>query len=135
MARPIDSMLSCPAPLDHRDIVELAHGGGGRKTARLIETLFAPAFRNPHLAPLGDGGVGHGRGGRAGPPRAGEAPSPRASSRLSSPPPSATRTSSRSGTGRSSPSGASGWPSPPTRSWGSRAFSPGGTSAPPPAPP
>ena len=57
MARSIDSMLSCPAPLDQRDIVELAHGGGGRKTARLIETLFAPAFRNPHLEPLGDGAI------------------------------------------------------------------------------
>ena len=50
-------MLTCPAPLDHGDIVELAHGGGGRKTARLIETLFAPAFRNPHLEPLGDGAI------------------------------------------------------------------------------
>jgi hydrogenase expression/formation protein HypE len=57
VGRPIESMLSCPAPLDHRDIVELAHGGGGRKTARLIETLFAPAFRNPFLEPLGDGAV------------------------------------------------------------------------------
>ena len=56
-SRSFDSMLSCPAPLDHGDIVELAHGGGGRKTARLIETLFAPAFRNPHLEPLGDGAV------------------------------------------------------------------------------
>ena len=57
MARSLDSMLSCPAPLDHGDIVELAHGGGGRKTARLIETLFAPAFRNPQLEPLGDGAL------------------------------------------------------------------------------
>ena len=56
-SRSFDSMLSCPAPLDHGDIVELAHGGGGRKTARLIETLFAPAFRNPHLEPLGDGAI------------------------------------------------------------------------------
>jgi hydrogenase expression/formation protein HypE len=56
-ARSIDSLLSCPAPLDHGDIVELAHGGGGRKTAKLIETLFAPAFHNPYLEPLGDGAV------------------------------------------------------------------------------
>jgi hydrogenase expression/formation protein HypE len=55
--RSIDSMLSCPAPLDHGDVVELAHGGGGRKTARLIETLFAPSFGNPYLEPLGDGAV------------------------------------------------------------------------------
>jgi hydrogenase expression/formation protein HypE len=57
MSRPIDGLLSCPAPLPHRDIVQLAHGGGGTLTARLIETLFAPAFDNPHLAPLGDGAV------------------------------------------------------------------------------
>jgi hydrogenase expression/formation protein HypE len=55
--RALDSMLSCPAPLPHADIVQLAHGGGGMMTARLIETLFAPAFRNPHLEPLGDGAV------------------------------------------------------------------------------
>jgi hydrogenase expression/formation protein HypE len=57
MPRPLDSMLACPAPLPHGDIVQLAHGGGGALTARLIETLFAPAFRNPHLEPLGDGAV------------------------------------------------------------------------------
>ena len=57
MSRSIESMLSCPAPLSHADIVQLAHGGGGKMTARLIETLFAPAFRNPHLEPLGDGAV------------------------------------------------------------------------------
>jgi hydrogenase expression/formation protein HypE len=55
--RSLDAMLTCPAPLDHGDIVELAHGGGGRKTAKLIETLFAPAFKNPYLEPLGDGAV------------------------------------------------------------------------------
>jgi hydrogenase expression/formation protein HypE len=57
MPRSIDSMLACPAPLPHGDMVQLAHGGGGKMTARLIETLFAPAFRNPHLEPLGDGAV------------------------------------------------------------------------------
>jgi hydrogenase expression/formation protein HypE len=57
MPRSVDSMLACPAPLPHGDIVQLAHGGGGALTARLIETLFAPAFRNPHLEPLGDGAV------------------------------------------------------------------------------
>jgi hydrogenase expression/formation protein HypE len=50
-------MLSCPVPLGHEDIVQLAHGGGGKLTARLIETLFAPAFKNPYLEPLGDGAV------------------------------------------------------------------------------
>jgi len=57
MTRPVDGLLSCPAPLPHPDIVQLAHGGGGTLTARLIETLFAPAFDNPHLEPLGDGAV------------------------------------------------------------------------------
>lgn len=57
MPRSIDSMLACPAPLPHGDMVQLGHGGGGKMTARLIETLFAPAFRNPHLEPLGDGAV------------------------------------------------------------------------------
>lgn len=57
MARALDSMLVCPAPLPGGDVVELAHGGGGAKTAKLVETLFAPAFRNPHLDPLGDGAV------------------------------------------------------------------------------
>ncbi len=57
MSRPIDGLLSCPAPLPHRDIVQLAHGGGGTLTARLVETLFIPAFRNPHLDALGDGAV------------------------------------------------------------------------------
>jgi hydrogenase expression/formation protein HypE len=57
MSRPVDGLLSCPAPLPHRDIVQLAHGGGGTLTARLIETLFIPAFRNPHLDVLGDGAV------------------------------------------------------------------------------
>ena len=57
MARSLESMLSCPAPHPHGDIVQLAHGGGGRKTAALIEGLFLPAFRNPQLAALADGAV------------------------------------------------------------------------------
>jgi hydrogenase expression/formation protein HypE len=62
MARTLESMLVCPAPRSQADVVELAHGGGGTKTARLVETLFAPAFSNPHLEPLGDGAlVGVGR--------------------------------------------------------------------------
>jgi hydrogenase expression/formation protein HypE len=39
------------------DVVELAHGGGGLKTAALIDRLFVPAFQNPYLAALGDGAV------------------------------------------------------------------------------
>jgi hydrogenase expression/formation protein HypE len=57
MSRTLESMLVCPVPRSHGDVVELAHGGGGRKTSQLVETLFAPAFRNPQLEPLGDGAI------------------------------------------------------------------------------
>ena len=46
-ARSIDSMLSCPAPLDHGDIVELAHGGGGRKTAKLDRDALRAGLQEP----------------------------------------------------------------------------------------
>ncbi|WEY41647.1 hydrogenase expression/formation protein HypE [Paraburkholderia sp. SUR17] len=35
---------SCPLPASSKDVVELAHGGGGRLTRELIERLFRPAF-------------------------------------------------------------------------------------------
>jgi hydrogenase expression/formation protein HypE len=35
----------------------LAHGGGGRLTRRLVEELFLPALRNPHLETLTDAAV------------------------------------------------------------------------------
>jgi hydrogenase expression/formation protein HypE len=35
---------NCPAPLFGRDVIDLAHGGGGRLTRQLIETVFRPAF-------------------------------------------------------------------------------------------
>jgi hydrogenase expression/formation protein HypE len=57
MAPPSQALLSCPAPLDHSDVVQLAHGGGGRKMALLIETVMLPAFSNPALAALGDGAL------------------------------------------------------------------------------
>src|SRR6185369_17188897 len=38
-------------------IVQLAHGGGGRKSAQLIEGVFVPAFANRSLEALGDGAV------------------------------------------------------------------------------
>ncbi len=37
--------ISCPAPVNDETVVQLAHGGGGRKTANLIEQMFVPAFR------------------------------------------------------------------------------------------
>jgi hydrogenase expression/formation protein HypE len=39
------------------DRVLLAHGGGGHLTRRLVEELFLPAFRNPHLETLTDSAV------------------------------------------------------------------------------
>jgi hydrogenase expression/formation protein HypE len=57
MTRTMESMLTCPAPLSHADIVQLAHGGGGKMTARLIDRVFVPAFRNAYLDDLGDGAV------------------------------------------------------------------------------
>lgn len=49
--------LSCPKPDRLTDKVELAHGGGGLMTARLIESVFAPAFSNPLLNRAHDGAV------------------------------------------------------------------------------
>jgi len=49
--------IACPMPIDDDGVVQMAHGGGGRKTARLIEEIFVPAFRNDALEQLGDGAV------------------------------------------------------------------------------
>ena len=49
--------LSCPVPLQHHETVQMAHGGGGRISKRLVEGLIAAAFHNPLLAPLHDGAV------------------------------------------------------------------------------
>ena len=57
MSTSFASMLACPAPLAHADVVQLAHGGGGTKMAALIERVFVPAFENDALAALGDGAV------------------------------------------------------------------------------
>ena len=53
----LESLLFCPLPLDDEQIVQMAHGGGGRKMANLIERLFLPAFDSPVLSALGDGAV------------------------------------------------------------------------------
>jgi len=36
--------LSCPVPITAGDTIQLAHGGGGRMTRRLIDQIFRPAF-------------------------------------------------------------------------------------------
>ena len=56
--------IACPVPIDDDAVIQMAHGGGGRRTAQLIERLFLPAFRSDALEPLGDGAivyVGHER--------------------------------------------------------------------------
>jgi hydrogenase expression/formation protein HypE len=47
--------LSCPAPSPEEDLVQLAHGGGGRMTERLLDSVFRPAFDDPLLSPRHDG--------------------------------------------------------------------------------
>ncbi len=49
--------LACPLPFEDDAVVQMAHGGGGRKMAQLIERVFLPAFRSDTLSQLGDGAV------------------------------------------------------------------------------
>lgn len=51
------SDIHCPVTLDGQDVVTMAHGGGGRATARLLDSLFRPAFDNPWLERQHDGAV------------------------------------------------------------------------------
>jgi hydrogenase expression/formation protein HypE len=53
--KPDLSHVACPAPLAQYPTVQLAHGGGGRLSQRLIDELFVRAFRNPALEALHDG--------------------------------------------------------------------------------
>ncbi len=48
---------NCPLPLSVHLQVLLAHGGGGRLTHELVESLFLPAFSNPLLNQRHDGAV------------------------------------------------------------------------------
>lgn len=49
--------MSCPLPVETQEIITLAHGSGGKLTSQLIETIFLPAFSNPHLKQLHDGAI------------------------------------------------------------------------------
>ncbi len=40
---------SCPVPLSRQPTITLAHGGGGKWTRHLIDSVFYPAFENPDL--------------------------------------------------------------------------------------
>ncbi len=53
----MNSFPDCPIPLTEYPRVLLAHGGGGRLTQNLIESMFLPSFDNPFLAPLHDGAL------------------------------------------------------------------------------
>ena len=47
--------LQCPIPLDDYEAVTLAHGGGGRMSQKLIESLLVPTFGGAELEELHDG--------------------------------------------------------------------------------
>ncbi|MBI4418021.1 MAG: hydrogenase expression/formation protein HypE [Ignavibacteriales bacterium] len=49
--------LSCPVSLNNYKQVLLAHGGGGKLTHQLIQTMFAAQFSNELLSPLHDGAI------------------------------------------------------------------------------
>jgi hydrogenase expression/formation protein HypE len=55
--RPDPAQWSCPLPDESPETVQLAHGGGGRFSQKLIESVFLPALRNPALEMLHDGAV------------------------------------------------------------------------------
>lgn len=48
------SILTCPLPFATDEFVLLGHGSGGRLSARLMEEIFLPAFRNPALERMDD---------------------------------------------------------------------------------
>jgi hydrogenase expression/formation protein HypE len=49
--------LNCPLPINTREQVVMAHGGGGKIMHTLLETRIIPAFRNPRLESRHDGAV------------------------------------------------------------------------------
>jgi hydrogenase expression/formation protein HypE len=49
--------LSCPVPTSDEETIKLAHGGGGRAMARLLDTVIRPGFRDISLGLQHDGAV------------------------------------------------------------------------------
>lgn len=47
--------IACPLPSDGAGRVTMAHGGGARMTERLIDEVFAPAFKSKELGRRHDG--------------------------------------------------------------------------------
>ncbi|MGO8920081.1 MAG: hydrogenase expression/formation protein HypE [Stellaceae bacterium] len=52
-----DFAMSCPLPAADGEIIQLAHGGGGRAMGRLLDTIIRPAFDEPILERRHDGAV------------------------------------------------------------------------------
>lgn len=50
-----DFSLSCPVPSVDDELIQLAHGGGGRAMEHLLETVVRPAFDDPLLDLRRDG--------------------------------------------------------------------------------
>jgi hydrogenase expression/formation protein HypE len=51
------SAWACPAPTGNDETVQLAHGGGGRAMARLLDTVIRPAFGDAELERRHDGAL------------------------------------------------------------------------------
>ncbi|MFC1641161.1 hydrogenase expression/formation protein HypE [Myxococcota bacterium] len=49
------TLAVCPVPVSEQPTIQLAHGGGGRMSQRLIEGLFVRRFANAWLSELHDG--------------------------------------------------------------------------------
>jgi hydrogenase expression/formation protein HypE len=54
---PQDFAASCPRPLGTQGVIQLAHGGGGRRMRELIDGVLRPAFDSPILATRHDSAV------------------------------------------------------------------------------
>jgi hydrogenase expression/formation protein HypE len=52
-----DFTMSCPLPAGDGGLIQLAHGGGGRAMARLLDTTIRAAFAEPILEHRHDGAV------------------------------------------------------------------------------
>ncbi len=48
-------LTSCPVPLSHQREITIGHGGGGKLTQALLDSVFRPAFSNDALEAQHDG--------------------------------------------------------------------------------
>ena len=44
-----EASLSCPFPISDYPVITMAHGGGGKLTSLLIDSIFRPLFASPAL--------------------------------------------------------------------------------------